>query len=110
MNRFIVVCSALALLVGGIAPTAVEAGTITYDIVNYSPEQNGHTLSGVIVTDGTIGALAPSNILSWTYTIDGSITQSGNASSVLLIGDPPPATMLRPRRASFTASRKKSAT
>ena len=87
MKRFILVGAALALLVGGIAPAAVRAGTITYDIVNYPAEQNGHTLSGLIITDGKIGALAASDILSWTFTVDSSITLSGGASSVTIDGD-----------------------
>ena len=85
MKRLIPVSAALALLLGGIAPVAVQAGTITYDIVNYPAEQSGHTLSGLIITDGKIGALAASDILSWTVTIDAgtpnAFTKSGTGSS-----------------------------
>ena len=87
MKRFILVWAALALLLGGIAPTAVHAGTITYDIQNYPADQGGHTLSGLIITDGKIGALAASDILSWTFTVDGSATFSGGASSLIFGGD-----------------------
>ena len=87
MKHFILVWAALAFLLGGIVPAAVQAGTIAYDIQNYPAEQNGHTLSGLIITDGTIGALATSNILSWTVTIDSSITFSGGASSAGIVGD-----------------------
>jgi len=50
---------------------AVLAGSITYDIQNYPTDQNGWTLSGAITTDGKTGVLAPSDILSWTWTITG---------------------------------------
>jgi len=46
-----------------------KAGTI-YDLQNYPADQNGHTLSGTITTDGTIGSLQASNITSWNVTID----------------------------------------
>src|SRR5271166_1343786 len=52
-------------------PQAVIAGTITYDIQNYPTDQNAWTLSGAITTDGKTGVLAPSDILSWTWTITG---------------------------------------
>lgn len=47
----------------------VSAGTITYAIVNYAADQNGATVSGSITTDGTIGTLSASDILSWNWTI-----------------------------------------
>ncbi|MGC1718172.1 MAG: PEP-CTERM sorting domain-containing protein [Isosphaeraceae bacterium] len=50
-------------------PPAVLAGSMTYDIVNYPADQNGWTLSGTITTDGKIGDLAATDILSWSYTI-----------------------------------------
>ncbi len=50
-------------------PQAVMAGSMTYDIVNYPADQNGWTLSGTITTDGKTGDLAPTDILSWTWTI-----------------------------------------
>ena len=52
-------------------PPTVLAGSMTYDIVNYPADQNGWTLSGTITTDGKTGVLAPSDILSWTWTITG---------------------------------------
>jgi len=52
-------------------PPAVLAGSMTYDIQNYPTDQNGWTLSGAITTDGKTGVLAPSDILSWTWTITG---------------------------------------
>jgi PEP-CTERM motif len=46
-----------------------EAGPITYTIQNYPADQNGATLSGSITTDGVIGNLAGTDILSWSWTI-----------------------------------------
>jgi hypothetical protein len=53
-----------------------SAGPITYDIVNYPADQNGATLSGTITTDGTIGSLAATDVLSWSWTI----TPAGGSS------------------------------
>jgi len=50
-------------------PQAVLAGSMTYGIVDYPADQNGWALSGAITTDGKTGVLAPSDILSWTWTI-----------------------------------------
>ena len=46
-----------------------EAGAITYAIENYPADQEGYTLSGTITTDGVIGGLAASDIVSWSWTI-----------------------------------------
>jgi hypothetical protein len=46
-----------------------EAGQITYAIQNYPADQQGATLSGMITTDGAIGTLAATDILSWSWTI-----------------------------------------
>jgi len=50
-------------------PQAVLAGSMTYGIVDYPADQNGWALSDAITTDGKTGVLAPSDILSWTWTI-----------------------------------------
>lgn len=75
MKRFAFVAVVACLEVYAVTP-AVRAGQITYNIQNYPAEQSGHTLSGTITTDGTIGALAGGNILSYTYTVDAG---TGNA-------------------------------
>jgi PEP-CTERM motif len=66
------------LMMMGIALVAViglgkpcSAGFITYNFVNYASLQNGATLSGSITTDGTIGALAASDITSWSVSVTG---------------------------------------
>jgi PEP-CTERM motif len=50
-------------------PHVGNAGDITYSIQNYLADQDGTTLSGTITTDGMIGDLAESDILSWSYTM-----------------------------------------
>jgi hypothetical protein len=60
------------------------AGDITYTMVNDTVDQNGYSLTGTIVTDGTIGALAYTDIVSWQFTITGPggpYTNSGTTSS-----------------------------
>jgi hypothetical protein len=67
MTRFTV---AVAAFVGMLtAPCIGTAATITYSIQNYPADQSGATLSGTITTDGTIGILTDSNVLSWSWTI-----------------------------------------
>jgi hypothetical protein len=61
-------------------PLAVPPTTraeIIYAIQNYPAEQNGHTLSGTITTDGQIGPLAGSDITSWSVTFDDTFTITG---------------------------------
>lgn len=48
-------------------PPAVLADR-TYNFLNYPALQSGWTLSGTITTDGTIGTIQATNILSWTLT------------------------------------------
>jgi len=56
----------IALLV---FPPLVPAANIIYNIKNRPGVQNGWTLTGTIVTDGTIGAIKSTDIVSWTYTL-----------------------------------------
>ena len=51
------------------AARTAEAGAIIYAIQNYPADQDGYTLSGTITTDGVIGGLAASDIVSWSWTI-----------------------------------------
>jgi hypothetical protein len=78
MRRFVLAMAAIALLLA--LPRVAEAN-ITYSIQNYSADQGGLTLTGSITTDGTIGDLATSDILSWTYTITAAGGSTGTASS-----------------------------
>jgi hypothetical protein len=61
------VIATLGLCVGMVGQAS--AGPITYDIANYPADQNGATLTGFITTDGTIGVLTSSDIVSWSWTI-----------------------------------------
>jgi hypothetical protein len=45
---------------------------LTYNIQSYGSLQMGYSLTGTITTDGTIGALASTDIIAWTYTISTS--------------------------------------
>ena len=54
--------------------TQLQADTVTYSFVDYPQDKNGHNLSGVIVTDGTMGRvggpLCPP-IISGDFIVDG---------------------------------------
>ena len=62
-------------MIASASTAAAEQIPITYTFV--SPT-DGHTLTGSITTDGTIGTITPSNIVSWSWTIDG--TYSANST------------------------------
>jgi hypothetical protein len=90
MKRLALLAVVACLCVCALSGTG-RANPITYDVQNYPAEQGGHTLSGQIITDGTTGALAASNILSWTFTIDAgtpsAMTVSGDSSAAFIMGD-----------------------
>jgi PEP-CTERM motif len=77
MPRLAVAAASLIVLLA--FPLVCDAGTITYSIQNYPADQNDASLSGTITTDGTIGALASSDILSWSWTV----TPAGGTSYTL---------------------------
>ena len=56
-----------------VVPPVTRADLI-YNIQNYPSDQSGHALSGTITTDGSIGTLTSSNIVSWVVTFDGTQT------------------------------------
>ena len=60
---------ALAVLLFASIPNA--GADLTYHLVDFPDQQNGHGLSGSITTDGTLGVLSASNILDWTWSISG---------------------------------------
>jgi hypothetical protein len=72
------------LAVFALASDHASAGPIIYNIVNYQADQDGATLSGFIMTDGTIGDITASNILSWSWTV----SPSGGGSYTLTSSDP----------------------
>jgi hypothetical protein len=59
------------------------AGSIVYDLQNYSSLQNGYALSGTVSTDGAIGNLAASNIVAWTITLTPSTGPVTNFNSTM---------------------------
>ncbi len=61
--------SVVTTIVLMVSANIAEAGAITYAIENYPADQEGYTLSGTITTDGVIGGLAASDIVSWSWTI-----------------------------------------
>jgi len=54
--------------------TVAQGSDITYNIVNYPANQfNGYstdTISGTIITDGTIGPLTAANLIGGTFSLD----------------------------------------
>ena len=66
MRHCISVVTTIVLIVSA---NIAEAGAITYAIENYPADQEGYTFSGTITTDGVIGGLASSDIVSWSWTI-----------------------------------------
>jgi hypothetical protein len=60
---------------------SARGGDITYDLLNDPQDQHGWNLSGTISTDGKLGALTNSDILSWAVTItESNKTYSFNSS------------------------------
>jgi len=71
LNLLVAITAACSALISGL-----QAASITYSFVNNFNYQNGKTLSGSIVTDGTIGDLTDSSILSWGWTITDTLTST----------------------------------
>jgi hypothetical protein len=90
MRRMIIATASLAVLI--VLPRVATAGDITYTIQNYPADQQGATLSGTITTDGVIGNLAPTDILSWMWTITYpggtpfTLSSSDAGTQVVLLG------------------------
>ena len=81
--------------------TTAHADQITYDIVSYPSLQNGFSLSGSITTDGTIGLLSPTDIVSWSFEISKDNVTDDNTGTningpVGLIATPTALALLRP--------------
>lgn len=67
------------------------SSTLRADLITYSlnPFPDAPAFTGSITTDGTLGALAPANILTWTYTTPvgpGGATFSGTGADVQIGG------------------------
>jgi hypothetical protein len=86
MKRISLATAAIAIL---LAPPISRAGRITYSLQNYAADQNGSALTGSVTTDGNLGALTATDIVSWTWTISGPVgsplTVSGVTSTVSLL-------------------------
>ena len=87
MNRLSIV-----MLVLGLPTAIVRAGDITYNIVDYPANEVDtvsatDTVSGTIITDGTIGPLSESNIIGGTFSLTSpNFGVSGSASFGVPIG------------------------
>ncbi|HEY2710187.1 MAG TPA: hypothetical protein VGI95_19265 [Caulobacteraceae bacterium] len=86
LTRLLLASAAVALSVG---IGAASAGDITYTV---GQQVGSDTVNGQIVTDGTIGILAQSNIVGWKLDLTGpgattTLTSVGGTSSVLLQGN-----------------------
>ena len=80
---FLLAAMACVLLWG----TSRAGAAIVYDISSIAGTPNGYTVSGQIETDGKIGLLNSTDVVSWKYTISsvaGSYSNSGTSSSVVL--------------------------
>lgn len=63
----------LLVLVSGFVCRA----NIVYNILNYPADQNGAELSGSITTDGTLGILSESEVISWTFSVTPTVVSGG---------------------------------
>jgi hypothetical protein len=80
------VLAPLLLLTGAfLATRTAKAGNITYNLASYPADQKGFTLTGSITTDGTIGTLSGTDILSWSVTIDSTTFTSSNPLSQIFV-------------------------
>jgi hypothetical protein len=70
--KLIVAALGMLLVVAPITKAAT-----TYIIQNYPADQNGATVAGSITTDGTIGVLSSTDILSWVWSISNPGGPSG---------------------------------
>ena len=64
-------CKLYSLVALAACLTAAPSLARTYSFVDYPADQNGHTLTGTIVTDGTLGTLSVSNFLDVDIQVDG---------------------------------------
>jgi hypothetical protein len=83
----------IARLASGVAVMAMvflvnhgaTAAPITYNLVNVPSAQNGYSLLGQITTNGYLGTLSTSDIVSWEYRITKGafvVAQSGETPSL----------------------------
>jgi hypothetical protein len=94
------------LLSGAALAPRAAGGSITYLLKNYSVDQNGHTISGSITTDGIMGTLTASDIKSWRITIDSTTFSSSdpNAHTTLALLQATPTTLTLPQQTPTSCS------
>ena len=88
--KYRIVFVTLMSLAGSIAPAHTLGANITYFFKDYPGLQNGHTLSGDITTDGTIGAIGNDSIMSFNLVVSGgsvnfSLTNPAPTTSDMLL-------------------------
>ena len=69
MTRFKVLL--LVFVLSLLVPGPGWAALLTYHIVSYPADQSRHTLTGTIVTDGTMGSIGPVQIEAWQWAVTG---------------------------------------
>ncbi len=79
---------AIVLLIAFLAFPAAVSADMTYILNSFAADQNGWTLTGSITTDGTIGVLAKSDFVSWTWTVtEGSSSSTYSSTDAALLYD-----------------------
>ena len=78
--------AAVAVVLLSVSTLAIGANT-TYNLVDYPADETGTwagqcSLSGSIVTDGMVGTLSYTDVVSWSYTITNSSGYSGACRGV----------------------------
>ena len=72
--------AALAVFAAVCVNNTTKAG-ITYDLVNLPSEQTGYNLTGSITTNGTLGGLSSSDIVSWLFSVTNGTNTYSNSST-----------------------------
>ena len=68
--------------------TVASAGNLTYNLTDYPVNESGYSLSGQIITDGMVGTLSGSDILSWSFTASNGQIGQGQGSEYGLAATP----------------------
>ncbi len=72
----------LLLVVVLLVPESKARADTIYTLINYPDGAGGLNLTGSITTDGTIGTLAPGDILSWSFQCAGGVFPTLSGSSM----------------------------
>jgi hypothetical protein len=60
------------LFAAGIALVAARSDALIYQITPVNLAASGFSFTGTVTTDGTLGALAPENVVDWSILVSGS--------------------------------------